>query len=75
MTFTAEEVRHLSRAQRGWSPIPEGCPPAFVQQICEWRASRLPEFRSAVVRGPQGEPLPVLVATDLKQRLAELSIL
>jgi hypothetical protein len=77
MTFTDSDVRTLRAAHpnRGWQEVDSSCPAHVLQTILEWRALRLPEFRSAVVRGPQGEALPTLVATDLKQRLAELSIL
>jgi len=35
MTFTKAEIRELSAADgdRGWSAIPDGCPPQFVQVI------------------------------------------
>ena len=78
MTFTKAEIRELSAADgdRGWSAIPDGCPPQFVQVILETRARR------TGFRGVQ-EPAPVILEEPaapqadveaLRARLRELSI-
>jgi hypothetical protein len=43
MKFTATEIRLLSDGDslRGWSPIPDGCPPHFAQMIMETRARHI----------------------------------
>lgn len=43
MKFTATEIRLLSDgdSSRGWSPIPDGCPPHFAQMIMETRARHI----------------------------------
>lgn len=78
MKFTAAEIRELSAADgvRGWSPIPDGCPPQFRQMILETRAHRLglrEEFAAPVILASTPAAQEVDVEA-LRARLHELSI-
>ena len=78
MTFTAAEIRELSGdCDRGWSPIPDGCPIEFRQMILETRARRIGlhgmEETAPVI--PASEPaMPEADVEALRARLQELSI-
>ena len=78
MTFTAVEIRELSAAngERGWSAIPEGCPPKFLQIILETRARRIgyraEEFAAPVI--PAAPAMPEVDVDALRARLQALSI-
>lgn len=79
MTFTRAEIRELSagNGDLGWSAIPEGCPPKFLQIILETRARRIgyraEEFIAPVI--PAAPAAPQDEVEVLRARLQELSIL
>lgn len=52
--FTPEEMRQIEKAdgQRGWVPIPDGCPPEARARIVEYRAKAL-----GIVKDPAVEQM------------------
>jgi len=76
--MTQEQIKELRSANqdRGWAPVPDGCPENIVRQICEVRARRIADETriSAAERLSVNRAKPDTTADDLRQRLAELSL-
>lgn len=75
MTFTAAEIRQLSAAdgERGWSAIPDGCPPRFVQMILETRAHRI-GLRATEPEAPVIPAAPQADVEALRAKLQSVSL-
>jgi hypothetical protein len=73
--FSDAEIRTLSAANpdQGWLAIPHGCPPKFVQHICEKRARQIGLQRMASAP-TQAAPKHNADIEACRDRLAAVSI-
>ena len=77
MSFSAEEIRALSAADnvRGWAPVPEDCPPKFLNMILEKRARQIGLRASApAAPAPVVPAVPQVDAAALRDRLSAVSL-